>query len=49
MSIEEEARAYHKNGNNCAKAVYAAYADKLGMDSKEALSLAPSMPQALAT
>lgn len=42
MSIEEDARAYHKKGNNCAKAVYAAYADKLGMDSKEALSLAPS-------
>ena len=42
MSLEENARAYHKKGNNCSKAVYAAYADKLGLTPEEALKAAPA-------
>lgn len=42
MGFEEEARAYHKKGNNCSKAVYAAYAERLGIDLKDALREAPS-------
>lgn len=41
MSLEENARAEHRKGNNCAISVYLAYAEKLGLSAEEALKAAP--------
>lgn len=41
MGMEENARAYHKSGYNCAMSVYAAYAEKLGLSGEEARKAAP--------
>ena len=39
----EQAVAYFKSGYNCAQAVYMAYADLFGMDSKTAATIAAPM------
>ena len=41
MSFEDNARAEHKKGNNCAISVYLAYAEKLGLSPEEAMKAAP--------
>lgn len=41
MGYEDSARTYHRNGNNCAMSVYAAYAEKLGISPEEAVRIAP--------
>ena len=41
MSLEDNARAEHSKGNNCAISVYRAYAEKLGLSADEAMKVAP--------
>ncbi|MBQ7836350.1 MAG: C_GCAxxG_C_C family protein [Clostridia bacterium] len=42
MSYEEKARAYFKNGYNCAQAVFMAFSDVTGMDTDTAAKLSSS-------
>ena len=42
MTAEENARLSHKIGHSCASAVFAAFADQMGITNEEAERLAPA-------